>query len=169
MQEFNSESTLAQRVEPYRSRMLAVARRILGCPDHAHDAVQEAILALWQERQLPPHVRGWLMRAVVHRSLHARRSAERRRKWEERAGEDWLEGCPLCDPERSMASRQQRDRIDSALAVLPRDQLTVFELRAIDGLTYQEIAVHLGLPIGTVRSRLNRARNTLQERLRNAG
>ena len=67
-------------VEPHLALLRRVALRILGCPEQAQDAVQEAICALWQAHGRPVEVRGWLVRTVVHRSLHRRRSEGRRRR-----------------------------------------------------------------------------------------
>ena len=55
------------------------------------------------------------------------------------------------------------DVLDDTLEGLPPDQRRVLELRDLEGLDYREIADHLGVPIGTVRSRLNRARARLRE------
>jgi len=153
---------LGEALATHRRQLSALAGRILGCPDHAEDAVQEALIALWQQDQAPAQTRAWLVRATLHRSLHARRGAERRRKWEERAGAEWVEHCPLCDPEREALEREGRTRLIEALDELGEDQRRVVELRAVAGLAYQEIAETLGVPVGTVRSRLNRARAAVE-------
>lgn len=146
-------------------RMLSVATRILGDSDLAHDAVQEALLTLWLAPRVPENLRAWLIRAVVHRSLHARRGEQRRRKWEERAGAEWAEACPLCEPDRDLERAEARNLLDRALAQLTEEQRLVLALRETEGLDYEAIAARLGVPIGTVRSRLNRARAALREEL----
>jgi RNA polymerase sigma-70 factor (ECF subfamily) len=158
-------AAFSELIEPHRARLVAIARRIVGCPDRAQDAVQEAFVALWQESEPPRHARPWLFRAVLHRSLHARRTAERRRKWEDRAAEEWVESCPMCGPDQRIEAREERMRLVAALAGLCPEQQEVLELRALEGLSYQEIATRLRLPLGTVRSRLSRAREALQARL----
>lgn len=165
----NEGASFSRAVAPHRAKMAAVARRILDCSDHAQDAVQEALVALWQEGETPSHTRPWLVRAVLHRSLHARRTAGRRRKWEERAGEHWLGSCPICNPEEALEARQEQERISVAMRALSDDLRLVLRLRTEEGLSYQEIAERLEIPIGTVRSRLNRAKRFLQERLREPG
>lgn len=144
-------------VRPLLPGVRATARRILGDDDAAGDAVQEALISLWQAGPLPDHLRRWLLRTVVHRSLHARRTNVRRAHWEDRGGEAVIP-CALCDPERSLEVRELIDVLEIALAALSPDQREVIELRDIDGLEYREIAARLGVPVGTVRSRLNRAR-----------
>jgi RNA polymerase sigma-70 factor (ECF subfamily) len=156
---------LARAVAPHLARLRAVAERILGCQDDAHDAVQEVLVTLWRTPEMPQNLRAWLTRTVIHRALHARRTSERRRKWEELAGIEALRGCLLCDPEQEAEGRELRARLDAALRALSEEHLRVIELRALEGLDYEDIATRLGVPVGTVRSRLNRARFALRDRL----
>ena len=93
-----TQAELQRLVAPHLGRLTEVAERILGSGEAADDAVQEALVTLWKAQAEPPNLQGWLVRTVVHRSLHARRTALRRRKWEERAGAEWVTTCPLCDP-----------------------------------------------------------------------
>ena len=141
---------LAQLVEPDLARLVQVAEKILGSGAEAEDAVQDALIALWRLKDTPPNLRGWLRRTVVHRSLHARRTAQRRKKWEERAGVDWALQCPLCDPQEEATGAQLKRQLDHALEALSDQQRIVVALRA-EGLEYDEIASKLGVPVGTVR------------------
>ena len=154
---------LSRVLEGHAARLHAIAQRILGSSDLASDAVQETFIALWQAPELPQNLRGWLARAVLHRSLHAKRTEGRRRHWEQLAGESWAENCPICDPARDAESRELSRRLDSALGALSSDQRLAFELREFEGLEYGEIASLLKIPVGTVRSRLNRARRALRQ------
>ncbi len=147
----------------YEALLRGVARRILGDDDQAEDAVQEALVSLWQTAETPASVRGWLVRTVVHRSLHARRTRDRRRRWEIEAGGQLAAQCPLCDPERELDARRELRALRRALDSLSEEYRAVLELREM-GLEYQEIAQRLAVPVGTVRSRLNRARRQLQTR-----
>jgi RNA polymerase sigma-70 factor (ECF subfamily) len=142
----------------------ARARRILGDDDAAADAVQEALIALWREKCRPAHLRGWLVRTVVHRSLHARRSRRRRSRWEAGAGSE-ASLCTLCDPERELEAAEFWACLDRIIAGLPSDFREVLRLRDVEGLEYQEISQRLEVPIGTVRSRLHRAREKVQQQL----
>lgn len=150
-----------EQVRPHLTAARTTARRILGDDDAAADAVQEALISLWQAGPVPDHLRRWLLRTVVHRSLHARRSRVRRAHWEDRGG-DTVAPCVLCDPERELEIRELLDTLEDALAHLPPDQREIVRLRDVEGLDYREIADRLGVPIGTVRSRLNRARARLR-------
>jgi len=65
-------------------------------------------------------------------------------------------------PERVLEQRETVDRVQAALAQLPFDQRAAIVLREIDGLSYDEIAEALGVAVGTVKSRLARARGSLR-------
>jgi len=156
------EAKLAEALRTHLPRLQAAARRILGDDDLAADALQEALVTLWHLGEVPPHVGAWLMRAVIHRSLHARRTLERRLRWEERAGHEALDRCPLCGPEQALERRQLMEALEQALEALSVEYREVFVLRELEGLDYREIAHRLDLPVGTVRSRLSRARCALR-------
>ena len=68
-------------------------------------------------------------------------------------------------PDRLLASKEVAARIGRALDRLPFDQRTVVVLREVEGLRYEEIAFSLGVAVGTVKSRLTRARQTLRAEL----
>lgn len=65
-----SVESYTRTVRPLTGVMVAIARRILGDEVQAWDAVQEALIALWNEEEVPANPRAWLVRAVVLRSLH---------------------------------------------------------------------------------------------------
>ncbi|MFK7895278.1 MAG: RNA polymerase sigma factor [Myxococcota bacterium] len=158
------KSTLAREVAPHRAMLRQVAYRILRCPEQAEDAVQEAMITLWERTDRPPELRGWLVRTVIHRSLHRRRSEGRRRRWEDEAAVAISVTCPICDPEEEFAQLEALEVVAAAVSSLAENQREVILLRS-QGLDYEEIAETVGLPIGTVRSRLSRARRTLREQL----
>lgn len=149
-------------VEPLINSLVAVARRIAHCDHMANDAVQEALISLWREPTRPHSLRGWLVQAVTHRSLHLMRSQSRRRKHErfacERCREESLRGDAALDLE----ANESIARLHAAIDQLPRDFGEVIRLRAIEELDYDAIARRLSVPTGTVRSRLNRARTALE-------
>jgi RNA polymerase sigma-70 factor (ECF subfamily) len=69
-------------------------------------------------------------------------------------------------PDRVLQQRETADRVWEALDALPFEQRAAVVLREIDGLSYEEIATSLGIAVGTVKSRLARARDGLRARLR---
>ncbi len=152
-----SYTRFEEQIKPHLTAVRATARRILGDDDAAADAVQEALISLWHMGPVPAHLRRWLLRTVVHRSLHARRTRMRRAHWEDRGGDPAV-SCVLCDPERQLEVRELLEMLDDTLGDLPPEQLEALELCDVQGLEYQQIADRLGIPVGTVRSRINRAR-----------
>lgn len=158
------EQELAREVAAHQAMLRNVAARILRCPEQAEDAVQDAIVALWNRTERPPELRGWLVKTVIHRSLHRRRTEMRRQRWEHEAAFAASITCPLCDPEEEFAQRERAEVVDAAVAGLSSEFRAVVRLRA-QGREYDEIARMLELPIGTVRSRLNRARRSLRDQL----
>lgn len=152
-------------LEPHLAALHAVARGIVASHDLACDAVQETSLALWMQDEEPADLRGWLVRTVVHKCLHVLRREDRRGRHEERAGAERTAACPLCDPASPAVLDELRLRLDAAIAELSHELRTTFLMRSERGLDYQEIADALSIPIGTVRSRLNRARESLALRL----
>ena len=140
-----------------------IARRVLGCDHLAADAVQEALVVLWQLPEPPPHLQGWLVRTVIHRCRHVLRTLRRRRHHEHHAASAHRELHAGCDnPLHAAYAHELGERLAAAVAALPAEQRTTFELHEQGELDYAGIARVLDLPIGTVRSRLHRARLALQ-------
>lgn len=150
----------------------ATAYRLIGDADAASDATQEAFVRAYTSLRT---FRGtssfmtWLYRIVVNVSLDMLR---RRSRAPERLVED-------ADPDRTIAmidpsqdvqghvERHERQAaVLRALQRLSHDHRTVLVLFDLNGLAYEEIAEVLGVPLGTVKSRLNRARLALREALR---
>jgi RNA polymerase sigma-70 factor (ECF subfamily) len=156
----------AEIVAPFQDPMISVARRILRSDDLAQDAVQEAFLALWCEAEWPPNLHGWLVRAVVHRSLHLLRTRMRRSRHERLACFGRPEASDRDNPSRGIESDEAVVKMHEAFAEMTPEYREVLELRAFEELDYDAIARALEIPIGTVRSRLNRSRKEFREILR---
>lgn len=155
-------------IEPLLPSVLRSARRILGCDDLARDALQEALVSLWSHGRPSIDLRGWLIRTVQHRSLHSRRSLSRRRNHERDAGGRCACIGHAVDPVRRLDRLKLRARICASVVALPADQRAVFIMREIEGQSYESIALQLAVPVGTVRSRLHRARSALRRQLTEA-
>jgi RNA polymerase sigma-70 factor (ECF subfamily) len=144
------------------------AERILGCRDAACDAVQEALITFWLHPPAHAEQRAWLVRTVVHRSLHQRRTRKRRRHWEGQSVAAQPEDCPICNPQRELEQREVAVILERALGALPEPYRLAFIMREVEGRQYEVIARQLDIPVGTVRSRLNRARAALRVHVRAA-
>jgi RNA polymerase sigma-70 factor, ECF subfamily len=155
----------AEATRPLLGHLVSIARRILGDEDAAWDAVQEALVSLWREDEMPTNLRSWLARAVVHRSLHLARCQSRRRKHEAQAQFQRVEESDRDDPAHYLEGEDLGRILEEALSRIAPDQRTVLVLNVLEQMNYESIAKTLQVPIGTVRSRLNRARSALRELL----
>jgi RNA polymerase sigma-70 factor (ECF subfamily) len=144
----------------YRERTFRLCRRLTGDPHSAEDAFQEAFLAI--HRALP-RFRGeaklstWIYRIVARTALRAR--AKRARTCAELTAD-------VPAPTRADADAEEdHDAVRRAIAALPAEHRVVLELFGVEELTSGEIAELLGIPEGTVWSRLHTARKQLARRL----
>jgi RNA polymerase sigma-70 factor (ECF subfamily) len=116
-------------------------------------------------------LRTWIYRIVINQARNRQRWWRRRHRSEQVSLDEHLEHCgDLASegealPDRLLASKEAAACIREALERLPFDQRTALILREIDGLRYEEIAFSLGVAIGTVKSRLTRARQALRAEL----
>jgi RNA polymerase sigma-70 factor (ECF subfamily) len=115
----------------------------------------------------------WLTRIAINEALARRRAQERRRKHLEAEGVQVLEnyreqlakGSHAPSPEAEAAREQLRSILEAAIAALPENFRTVFVLHEIEGVSVEEAAEALGIPTGTVKTRLMRSRRKLQQAL----
>ena len=163
--ELSRDDLVSRAVRDHLDVMLAAARRLLRSDDLAWDAVQESLQALWKQGPIETPLRGWLLRAVRHRAFHLLRSERRRREHEAACA------CLRCliveeDPAHLFEERELLELIREAVESLPLAYRTVFEMRDWLGMDYASIALELGVPVGTVRSRISRARDQVRAVLR---
>jgi RNA polymerase sigma-70 factor, ECF subfamily len=144
--------------------LLALGVRILGDRAPAEDLLHDVVLEAWHRaRDFDPSrgtVRAWLVTRMRSRALDRRASTSRQARLAEQEGRD--AGALAAD---TMAARPDRDRLRQHLLGLPTELTEVIELAYFDGQTSSDIATRLGLPIGTVKSRMARALGLLRERL----
>lgn len=159
----------ASRVLPMRGRMLSIARGILRCQDLARDAVQETLIQLWGREEVPHDLDGWLRRMVALRALQLRRSLQRRRRNELDAEPHHGEHETCTDPLHQLLHEERGEEVRKALLELPEPLRDVVVLREWEGLDYVSIADTVRVPVGTVRSRLSRARRALADRIQLEG
>ena len=150
-------------------RAHVAARGMLGCDHLAADAGQAALVALWRQPTPPPHRRAWLVQAVVFRARALRRAYRRRQRHEDLAAHHHCAEHRDCDnPLHHAFAHEFDERLAAAVQRLPSEQREPFELLRHGELDYASIAQRLAVPIGTVRSRLHRARRALHTALGDA-
>jgi len=144
--------------------MRVYAEQVLGSNVESDDVVQEAFLTGWRrlgELDSPAGIRSWLIRIVTHKAIDRIRV---RRHHDDI--DDWDPPAPAATgPERIVETRLQLDAVWDAVGRLPDDQRRCWLLRETAGLSYQEIADELDLPLSTVRGLLARARRFLLREL----
>lgn len=168
------EGAFAQLVRQHESMAWSLAARLLGDPDEARDVCQDVFLKLYRTLDRFEgrcSLRTWIYRIVVNACRNRRRWwCRRRRHVEARALEDLapperarLTHAPGDDPHQAAVRRERAASVRSALLAVSFEHRTVLLLREVEGLTCEEIGHTLGLPVGTVKSRLSRARDALRE------
>lgn len=154
------------------------AMRLCANPHDAEDLLQETFLAAYRSfHQYTPgtNCKSWLFR-IMHNAF--------RKKWKktaslgthiaiEQEGGDFILHAHLLEkdkvyqdnPEKNVMDLVPSEKMQKALEALSQEYRSVLLLCDVEGLPYQEVADILGIPLGTVRSRLSRARSTVQRRL----
>jgi RNA polymerase sigma-70 factor (ECF subfamily) len=167
-------------VETYAPRIYSIALRITGSRDEAQDCVQDAFVRAFSALR---HFRGeaafstWLYRVAVNVANDAcRRLRSQPLLASELAGPGSDDPAPdlggmshdrhtADGPDEQLARAQRRDLVLTAIRSLPEHHRAVIVLCDLQGLSYEEVAQVMGTRVGTVKSRLNRARLALKERL----
>lgn len=142
------------------------AYRLTGNPDDARDLVQEVLLRVRRglESYTPQSFDGWLWRITRNAFLDEVRRRKRRPSVP-LPDDDRGVGEAAPSPEDVLASVRLGEDVQRALLELPYDFREAVVLCDIVGLAYDEIAEAVGIPVGTVRSRIHRGRAMLRERL----
>ena len=165
------QNALAEVYRRHAGAVLALARRLLTDATLAEEVVQEVFLRLWDAPEKFDAGRGTLrsyLLAQGHgRAVDLLRAEGSRRRREERDARNRPE--EVDDIERDALDLVEADRVKGALAELPAEERRAIELAYFGGHTYREVAVLLGHPEGTVKSRIRAGLRHLREHLTNAG
>jgi RNA polymerase sigma-70 factor (ECF subfamily) len=160
-------------VRTYERQAYAVALRLLRRPELAEDATQDAFIQAYRALDTfrGGSFRAWLMRIVTNRCYDMLRSATRRvadslddQVFE--AEPRWSSVATPDDPGTRAAQAELGRLLERALAQLPDDQQLTVVLCDVQGYSYEETAAIMGVALGTVKSRLSRARFALREVIR---
>jgi RNA polymerase sigma-70 factor, ECF subfamily len=164
-------------VAKYQRRILRLIARFIRDPAQVEDLAQDTFMRAYRAIA---QFRGesafytWLYRIAVNTAKKSLADGKRDRvvaqtDTENEDGETFASGEQLTDdstPEAEMASRQIAEAVNAAVEALPEELRQAITLREVEGLSYEEIAELMQCPIGTVRSRIFRAREAIAERLK---
>ena len=163
-------------VSKYQRKLMRLVSRLVYDQAEAEDVVQEAFIKAYRAL---PNFRGeaafytWLYRIGINTAKNYLVTQGRRAPTSTDSDVEEAEGFSDADglrdintPESLLASKQIAATVNAAMSALPEELRNAITLREIEGLSYDEIAEVMLCPIGTVRSRIFRAREAIAERLR---
>jgi RNA polymerase sigma-70 factor, ECF subfamily len=166
----SDESALAELYDRFGRVAYGVALRVLRDEKLAEDAVQEAFLAAWRnaDRFMPERAKAstWILTLVHRRAVDLVRREERRRADSLPEG---VEHGAAESAEDNAWLRFERERVQTALKRLPDQQREALELAYYGGFSQSELAERLGLPVGTIKSRMFAGLARLRELLADSG
>jgi len=154
----------------YRKRIYGYALRVVGDPHDAEDVTQETFLKIYRSMHTfrgECSMETWVFRIAANACVDALRASRRRevlcldgRKDQEAPVPQWVGSSP--DPAEVAEGVDVREGVVECLNRLDRDQRKVLVLREVKDLSYTDISREMGCPLGTVKSKLNRARAALK-------
>jgi RNA polymerase sigma-70 factor, ECF subfamily len=163
-------------VAKYQRKLSRLLSRLIRDPAEIEDVTQEAFIKAY--RALPAF-RGdsafytWLYRIGINTAKNylvaMGRRAPTSTEYDSEEAESFDDAYQLRDintPESELLTKQIAQTVNESMALLPEELRTAITLREIEGLSYEEIAEIMNCPIGTVRSRIFRAREAIAEKLR---
>jgi RNA polymerase sigma-70 factor (ECF subfamily) len=172
------EDACTDLVAAHQRMVYQLSLHLLGDHNEALDLSQEVFLRVFRTIRNfrgQSALRTWIYRIVINQASNRQRWWRRRRRSQQVSFEQHVEthgdlpGMRRLDsPEVVLGQKELAGRIQAALGKLPFDQRTALVLREIEGMSYEEIAFSLNVAIGTVKSRLARAREQLRAELRQA-
>jgi len=158
-------------VVKYQKRIYSTVRRMVLDHDDTNDIVQDTFVKVYThlhrfDEQYPFYP--WLHRIAINTTLNHQKKRSRRKERFATEGDVEFSKVESAgeNPMKETLHRELEDRVAEAMERLPFDQRTVFVLRTSEGLSYQEIGEQLNVSVGTVMSRLSRAREKLRDLLK---
>ena len=163
-------------VAKYQRKLGRLLSRFIRNPTEVEDVVQEAFIKAYRALPSFPGESAfytWLYRIGINAAKNYLVSEGRRPPTTTEFDSEEAEGFEDADqlrnintPENELMSKQVAETVNKAMDSLPEELKIAITLREIEGLSYEEIANMMNCPIGTVRSRIFRARETIAEKLR---
>jgi len=152
--------------EAYGPRVKAYMMRQGADAGTAEDLAQETLLTVWRKAALYAGDRGSMTTWVFAIARNLRIDRLRREvPWQELPEGRLTEASSEPLPDEAMAEKERQERVQAALAELPPEQKDVVILAYLEGLSHSEIAERLGLPLGTVKSRMRIAYQKIRQTL----
>ena len=169
-------AAFARLVRLHEGMVFNLSARLLGDPEEARDVAQEVFLQVYRmlaRFEGRSRLKTWIYRIAVNQCHNRRRFWHRRRRDREEALDEGLvtAEAPAAraaagpGPYEEARLRERARRVQAALLQLSFEHRSVLVLREVEGLTCEEVARVLGVPEGTVKSRLSRAREAMRQRL----
>jgi RNA polymerase sigma-70 factor, ECF subfamily len=171
-----SERAFARDMLPHRAALYGRALRLTRSPQDAHDLVQETLMKAWRSLHTftaGTNAKAWLLRIQMNTFINGYR--RRHKEMDIVHGKDAVSTehemvnaaskTATLDPANHIAAAGFSDQVRAALLTLPEHFRCVVLLSDVEGMSYQEAAEALHIPVGTVMSRLFRGRRLLQEQL----
>ena len=156
------ESAFAELVERYHARLLFYLARLLGETHRAEDVLQEVWLDAWRGLARLEAAGAW--RVWLYRIARDRANRDLRKRHLTIGGLD--EQTLVSPPDDHELSAEELSLVRAAIDKLPADQREAVLLRYVEGMSYDEIAAVAGCQLGTVRSRLHYAKQSLKDQLK---
>ena len=155
-------------VSPYETRIFAICLRIMGNREDALDCAQDAMLRIFRalgEYRFQAAFTTWLFRITTNVCLDALRRQKVRpsTSLDAMMDEGFSPPDPAASPEEALDERESMRAVREGIAKLPADMRAALVLRDVQGLPYEEVAQILHLNLGTVKSRISRARDRLRK------
>lgn len=156
-------------VRKYQDRLCTALMHVCGSLDDAEDAAQEAFVQAFLKLHTfagESAFYTWLYRIAVNAAISRRRRRREETSVDQAREASGLEPVDRAEPADERLLREERAvQVRQALDRLSGEHRAILVLREVEGCDYDQISVILGLPVGTVRSRLHRARLQLKEQL----
>ena len=171
------ETAFTELVAEHQRMVVQLAMNLLGEREESLDLSQEVFLRVFRtiyRFRGQSSLRTWIYRIAVNQARNRHRFWRRRHRADQVSLEQHvashgdLPSGRSVTPDHVLEQKELGASLQRALDALPFDQRSAIVLREVDGLSYEEIAFSLGVAVGTVKSRLTRARQTLRQVLREA-
>ena len=169
------EGAFEQLLLAHQKSVYNLCLRMAGNPDDALDLSQEAFIRAWRalgQYQFDAAFSTWLFRLTSNVCIDFLRRQKRQQHMsltvtdDDEPGEEFTVPDPAPGPEEQAVHNERRQAVARVMAALPEDYRAVMQLRAVEELSYEQIAEILDIKVGTVKSRLARARTQLRKILK---